>query len=414
MRGSGPPLAGLAAASLYLAACSPIGGTKVDRLPDNAASRGFVVVSRPVALPRSRLTADCLPESICAVVNFWGKSASVQELSILVRNPEVPGIPTHFVGKLARAKGLNAVLLHGTIGHVKNAIDRDVPPIIMVKTGGKDFHFYVVTGYNDREQVIVCEEYDNSKRLLGYEEVEDLWTDPKHERNADHFMMELQRSTAGDDYESGADREARGRYGEAITLYKRALEADPAHYEARVGLGNCYLFTRKLDEAMAEYKRAYEINPADPKVCNNLANVYIELKRDAAEAVRLAGAAVDRYRAEVGHSREDVARETQPTVRAIRQQELALRELDLADALGTFGQAHALAGQHALAISAWKASLDHYPLTEFDSRARRNLEIGLSCRALSMPAEARTHLLRALEEAKDPLLREKIQAALKE
>ena len=413
MRGSRPRLTGVAAV-LLITGCSDIGGVKVDRLPDNAASRGFVVVSRPVALPRSRLTADCGAESICAVINYWGKPATVEELSLLVRDANSKGIPTTLLGKLARSKGLTATLLPGTVGHLKNAIDRDVPPIIMVKSGGTDFHFYVVTGYNDRELVIVCEEYDNSKRLIGYAEVEDLWTDPRHERNADHFMMELQRSTAGDDYEAGTDRESRGRYGEAIAHYKRALEADPGHYEARVGLGNCLFFTRKLDEALAEYKRAYEINPADPKVCNNLANVYVELKRDAAEAVRLAGAAVDRYRAEVVRSRQDVEREPQPTVRAIRQKELASRELDLADALGTLGQAHSLAAEHVLAVSAWTASLDHYPLTEFDARARRHLEIGLSCRALSMPAEARSHFQAALETAKDPFLREKIQAALKE
>ena len=33
-------------------------------------------------------------------------------------------------------------------------------------------------------------------------------------------------------------------------------------FEARVGLGNCYLFTQKLDEALAEYKRAYEVEYA--------------------------------------------------------------------------------------------------------------------------------------------------------
>src|SRR5207244_12425361 len=86
MRGSGPALAALVAA--LLASCSSI-GDKIDRLPDNARARGFVTLSRPVALPRSRLTSDCGPESICAVINYWGKPASLKEISLLVRDANV-------------------------------------------------------------------------------------------------------------------------------------------------------------------------------------------------------------------------------------------------------------------------------------------------------------------------------------
>lgn len=395
------------AAAILLAGCSGVGST-VRRLPDGAAARGYVQISRPVTLPRSRLTSDCGPETLCAVINYWGKPAGVQEISILVRDTNVNGILTTRVPALARAKGLTAVSRTGSVGHLKNAIDRDVPPIIMVDSGSGAFHFFVVTAYNDREQTIVCEEYDDSKRLIGYEEVEERW------KPAGHLMIELEKSTADDDFQAGADREAKGRYGEAIDLYKRALKADPTHYEARVGLGNCYLFTQKLEEARAEYRRAYEINPADPKVCNNLANVLVELKREAAEAERLSAAAVDHYRAEVARTKEGISRETRPSVRGLRQKELALQELDLAAALGTLGQALALADRPVPAIAAWTAALDHYPLTESDARARRLLEIGLAQRRISMPADAKRTLERALAEAKDARLREKIEAALKD
>jgi tetratricopeptide (TPR) repeat protein len=401
------PTAALVLSFCILTGCSGI-GSRLSSIPDNAAGLGYVLVSRPVSLPKSAMTSDCGPESICAVMNFWGKSASVQELSLLVRDANVDGILTTRVGALARAKGLKAILLTGSVGHVKNAIDRDVPPIIMVDSGASNFHFFVVSGYNDRTQSLLCEDYDNAKRLIGYTEVEEPWA------RAGHYLLALEPSTANDDYEAGADREAKGKYSDAIALYKRALQADPNHYEALVGLGNCYLLARKAEEALAEYRKAYDINSADPKVCNNLSNALIELKRDAPEARRLAAAAVDHYRSEVERARADLERESQEGVRTIRRKELALKELDLADALGTLGQAHALAAEHIPAISAWKAALDHYPLTEFDARARRRLEIGISLRALSMPAEARTQLRSALEEARDPFLRERIEAALKE
>jgi hypothetical protein len=147
-------------------------------------------------------------------------------------------------------------------------------------------------------------------------------------------------------------------------------------------------------------------------VCNNLANVYLELKRDLPEAERLAGAAVEQYKGAAERARAAVDQERQPALRTLRQGELKDAELDLADAYSTLGQAQAANDHHDLAIAAWKAARDHYPLTEFDARARRLFEIAQSCRALNMPAEARRHLELALREAKDPDLRAKIEASL--
>jgi len=281
-----------------------------------------------------------------------------------------------------------------------------VPPIINVRGSGGVFHAFVVIGYCDREQVVVCEEYQDAKRLISYEEIETLW------EPAGHTMLELEISRAEALFAEGAVLESRARYGDAAALYRKALEIDAGFYEARVGLGNCLLFQRKLGESLAEYKRAYEANASDPKVCNNLANIYLELKRDLPEAEKLAEKAVEKFETALRHARASMEQEPEAAVRAIRQAELKEAEMDLADALGTLGQARAANEHHDLAIAAWTAARDHYPLTEFDVRARRSFEIALSCRALNMPAEARRHLDLALREAKDPDLRARIEAAI--
>jgi tetratricopeptide (TPR) repeat protein len=395
-------LPGLFFASL---GCSSI-GTSIDRLPDDAAARGFVLLAKPVTLPRSQMTAECVPESVCAVMNYWGKPASVEELSFYGRTPNLNGMLSTQVPVLARQKGFKATFLDGTVGKIKNAIDRGVPPIIGVQSGGGNYHCFVVIGYNDREQTIVCEEYRDTKRLISYEEIEELW------QPSGHLMLELEVSRAEELFSDGASQEAKGRYGEAAALYRKALQLDKGFYEARVGLGNCLLFQHKSEEALVEYKLAYESNSSDPKVCNNLANIYLELKRELPEAERLAGVAVEHYSAAAERARAATEQERQPALRTLRQSELKDAELDLADSLGTLGQARAANSHHDLAIAAWRAARDHYPLTEFDARARRSLEIAQSCRALNMPAEARRHLETALREAKDPDLRSKIEAAL--
>jgi tetratricopeptide (TPR) repeat protein len=340
-------------------------------------------------------------------MNYWGKAASVEELAFYGRTPNMTGMLSTQVPVLARRKGCKATFVEGSVGKIKNAIDRQVPPIIGVQSGGGNYHAFVVIGYSDQERVIVCEEYEDTKRLISYDEIEDLW------KPAGHLMLELEVSRAEELFTEGAGLEAKGRYDDAAALYRQALQVDAAFYEARVGLGNCLLFRGKLEEAMKEYKLAFEANSADPRVCNNLANIYLELKRELPEAERLAGIAVERYEAAYRHLRSSAEQETQLALRSIRGTEVKNAELDLADALGTLGQARAANHRHDLAIAAWKAARDHYPLTEFDVRAKRSLEIALSCRALDMPAEARRNLESALKEARDPDLRARIESQLK-
>jgi len=385
--------------------CSGIGST-VDHLPVDAAARGYVLLSKPVTLPQSRLTAECVPESVCAVMNYWGKTATVEELSFYGRDSSLNGMLSTQVPVLARQKGFRATFVEGSVGRIKNAIDRGIPPIIGVESGGGNYHCFVVIGYSDPEQVIVCEEYHDSKRLIPYEEVERLW------QPAGHLMLELEISRADELFADGANLEAKGRYAEASQLYRKALELEATLYEARLGLGNCLYFQHKLDEAVKEYKLAYEANKGDPRVCNNLANVYLDQKRELAEAERLSEQAVEAYQAALTRARQAVEQESDPASRSIRVKEAANTELDLADALSTLGQIRAANGKHELAIAAWKAAIDHSPLTLFDLRAKRLYDAALSFLALNMPAEARRHLDSALREARDPDLRVKIQNAL--
>jgi tetratricopeptide (TPR) repeat protein len=341
-------------------------------------------------------------------MNYWGKPASVQDLSRLVRDPRVGGIYSTDVPVLARQKGLTATFVEGSVGRIRSALERAVPPILMVAAGGGSFHFFVVSGYNDRERRIACEDYDGGKVLLGYDELEDAW------EPAGRFMLEIEVSKSADFRKQAMDLEAAGLYGEAAELYRKALELDPEHFEARTGLGNCLLALGKLEEAAAEYRKAHAANASDPRVMNNLANALIELKRDTAEAERLAEGATAAFEETWKRAAEEARRETEPSLRALKSRDLPRLERDLAHALGTLGQARAANGRHELAVAAWKASYDHLPLTAADFRAKRLYEIGLSCRALKMPAEGRAHLERALAQAADPALRAKIEAALRE
>ncbi len=389
----------LLAAALLPAGCAQI-GSRIERLPPDAAARGYVLLPRPVLLPKSRLTADCGPESICAVMNYWGRPAPVEEISRLLQSPGGKGMFSSDVPLLARRNGLQAVFLDGSVERVKKAILRGVPLILMVDTGGDRRHFFIVTGHNDAERTVVCEEYGGAKRLIPYDELEARW------EAAGHMMLELEVSTADSDCRAGMELEAGGLYDKAEVLYRRALQAQPDHGEARIGLANCLRHLGKAEEAVAEYRKALDSDPDDPKAANNLADLYLELRREPAEAERLADRAVERLESALRHAKEACERERRPELQA----DLRRAEFDLALGLGTLGQARAANKKDPMAVAAWKASFDILPLTEFDLRARRLLEIALACRRLSMPAEARANFDRALREARDPALRARIEA----
>lgn len=340
------------------------------------------------------------------MAHYWGKPATVEQVSRLMRDPRFAGALSSDLPAASLRLGLQAKLVAGSVGRIKLAVDRGVPPLIMVDAGGGNAHFFVVSGYNDQEGVIVCEEYQGVKRLISYEEVEERWA------GTGHYMVEVEPSSAESDFRSGAAREAQGKYAEAAELYRRALSAQADHYEARLGLGNCLYRQGKPEEALAEYRKALEISPSDAMALNNVASLLVELRQDTREAERLAERAVEAYEQEFRHAREDSERETEPALREIKAKRLGGHELKLAYAYGTLGQARAANGRHALAVGALKASYNHLPLTAFDARARRLYEIGLSTREMGMPADARGYFRRALEEARDAKLRAKIEAEL--
>lgn len=389
-----------------LAGCGSPYGTRIESYPSDAASQGYRHLPKPVPLPRGETTYDCGPESIAAVLQYWGKPGDVQHLSRLLVDPKLKSTSSNNIAPALRKMGMAASPLPGSVGRIKIEIDAGRPAIILLRLSRSLFHYYVVSGYNDRLGGIVCEERDGSKTLLSYEEIDPMW------RESGYVMYSIEPSNAAADYDAAVSYEEVGNHERAIELYRRVLEADPGYHEARLGLGNCLAGLGKLEEAATEYETALKAIPNEPKLLNNLAYVWTMLGRRLQEAEELAGRAVELLRDSVKRLEARVSAAKEETERAARKRDLLDRTLDLADACGTLGQVRSRLEKHDLAIAAWKASLDLLPLDEFDSRAKRHYEIALAFRKLGMPAEARKHLGAAAEIVKDPELKRRIEEAL--
>lgn len=88
----------------------------------------------------------------------------------------------------------------------------------------------------------------------------------------------------------------KGKYGEAMLQFQKALEINPNHYDARFHLGITYYMANRIDEAIVELQKAIDINPKDPKGHYNIAFAYVA-KEKVAEALPEYQKAIDLFAA---------------------------------------------------------------------------------------------------------------------
>ena len=77
----------------------------------------------------------------------------------------------------------------------------------------------------------------------------------------------------------------KGLYYESVTAYKKAIELDPLHLDARMGLAEVYEDKGLYPEAIGEYRRVVEQDPKNTGALYNLALVYEKV--DAKESIIL-------------------------------------------------------------------------------------------------------------------------------
>lgn len=379
-----------AVAFLVLSSCAM--GRLVDR-SSLAAGAGWKTLPRACPLPRGKVTRDCGPEAVAAILAYFGKPSDVDAIERELYDPAIKGTVPPSIPPVVRRRGLSLDLTAGrAFTGLRESIDRGWPAMIMVTARGQ-YHFFVVIGYNDRLRLIACEDYDSRILLLTFDELDATW------KPTQYWTAVLREADVEKLVEDGFGFEESGDYDQAKGLYERALKEDPGHPRALMGLGNCLLNLKPpdLEGARARYEKALPDLPEEPRLLNNLAHVLVQTKGDAARAEELAGKAVDLARARIAAIEEEGRRK--PMLRPGLQTQIDDLTYDLSYYYGTLAQAREARGSVDLAVAAWAASLDAIPLDEFERRARRLLEMGLGYRKMSMPAKAKEHLERAAAEA---------------
>ena len=68
-----------------------------------------------------------------------------------------------------------------------------------------------------------------------------------------------------DMFSEGANLFARGKYGESICHFSKAIEADPHFQAAYMSRGAAWVKAGNIDKAMEDFQKVIEINPNDPR-----------------------------------------------------------------------------------------------------------------------------------------------------
>lgn len=375
----------------------------------NSKPRGYIVINKKISLPENHITNECGPESLVAVARYWGKDLKLAECARAIYSEKLGGTPSTQLAPYIRNLGFKATLVDNTsVGALKNFIDRQAPPIIMIDVSpnksGDAFHFFIVVGYSDKENALLCQYYEEKYYTISYNDLSERWG------KAGNFCLAIEPSEAADEFDWAAELENKQDYKTALEHFKKAIAKDPNHFLSYVGMGNMYLALDNLKQALATYQKAYVLNREDRKVLNALANIYVELGIYLDDAEVYASKAADRYKSYIEELKLEIIRT--PTQEA--REELGVAQFEIIQVYGTLGEARLARGEFTLAISTFQAALEIAPLTEPDFRAKRYYEIALAYLGLKKPKDARENLERAITIVKDTQLKTRIEKTLKE
>ena len=401
---SGRPWIALLPLLLLTAACATI-GREIDRLPPDAP--GFRLLPRPASLPRGKQASNCGPEAFWAVLNFHGKRVSLEAVERELYVPSISGSITPKVASLARKHGMTAEFSGGAgFRKLKEAINDQIPPVIEVTWRGMH-HFFLVAGYSDAEQVVVCEHYGARQFRLTYEDLEEIW------RPRQYQAIVLKPSDASKLAETGYDFLAAGKIDRAEEQFDLALKEVPDLGRALAGKGRCRLEVGDVDGAREFLEKACAALPDDPEVLNNLAHTLLQKKTDLARAERLATDAVARKKRQISEFEEELKQAAPGTAGRV-QADIDGARAEIFYFLGTLGQVHALAGNFKASAPVFEESLRFPPAEDPDALARRHLELAGVLETLGELERARRHLGQGFEKAKDPELRKRFERLMTE
>lgn len=144
-------------------------------LPDKVTDKENYHIIVPF-FPQDR--DQCGPASLASVLRFYGTNINPDEISKEIYLPGIKGTLNIDLVFYARSKGLSAEAYHGDMADLKRQVAQGRPLLLFLNLGLKIFpvgHYIVVTGFNDRDNIIFAHSGVERDKPIPYSEFMRAW-----------------------------------------------------------------------------------------------------------------------------------------------------------------------------------------------------------------------------------------------
>ena len=125
---------------------------------------------------------QCGPASLAAVLNYWGKAVTPDEIAAAIYSPRLKGTLSLDMWQYARAQNLAADMRQGSLEDMRSYLEQHIPVIAFLNLGYRWFpvgHFVVVVGLDpDTRSVITYSGVEQNDRM-SYDRFLEAWAKTK-------------------------------------------------------------------------------------------------------------------------------------------------------------------------------------------------------------------------------------------
>jgi hypothetical protein len=241
---------------------------------------------------------SCGAGSLSVVLNYLGDPVGFAELDASLPKGRRGGVLTLDLLLAARQRGFDARLVEGSAELVATELATGRPVILMLQVldapgGDRDlFHYVVLDGIDPTRNLVRVQWGDEKPVWTSLQQIDHSW---RLTRRATLLVAPREaNAAAGEPHELryAVALEAAGRHDEAVALYQRLSDKEPASALVWTNLGNAEARRGRTIEAELAYRQALELEPENTDALNNLAWLLYEQGERLAEAEELARRAV--------------------------------------------------------------------------------------------------------------------------
>ncbi|OIO34389.1 MAG: hypothetical protein AUJ76_03915 [Candidatus Omnitrophica bacterium CG1_02_41_171] len=206
----------------------------------------------------------CGPAVLAMALNYWGKNATPEKIAQEIYLPDLGGSLTFDLESYPQKFDLWSYSYSGNLSDLKKKLDQDIPVIALIGIGPffyRLYHYALVVGYWDEENLLVVHSGKNKDVLMKNEVFLERW------KASDYWTLLVCPP-------------------EKVT-WPLAKEESLALARFYFDWANQDLEKELFENAGEKYRKALKLNPGFADACNNLAWVYYQQKKNLDEAVNL-------------------------------------------------------------------------------------------------------------------------------